>query len=259
MFLYQPFQYDIMTILGHSATFLPHIHQSIEILYITDGSCEATVNGKSYTLQKNDFVVTLPYSIHAYKDLSNKVRCIILFCSPNQLSCFGNSWRDSVPNAPALHDDDREIYRLLSSIHKTLNSEKKFKKEIAKGYNTALFGEILPRLQCQKRKKADLSTTHQLLEYCDSNYTECLSLDSVSKKLGISKYYISHIFNNKLHIGFNDYINALRISKAQYLLKETTLSITQISYEAGFSTIRSFNRIFKNTIGVTPIEYRKEH
>ena len=258
MFLYQPFQYDIMTMAGCSATFLPHIHQSIEILYITEGSCEATVDGKSYTLFKNDFIVVFPYRIHAYKDLSEKVRSLVLFSSPDRLTRFGSDWRDAIPETPVLHDEDKSIYRLLSSIHKALKSDQLFKKEIAKGYNTALFGILLPKLHCKTQKKADLSTTQQLLKYCDNYYTDRLSLDSVSKELGISKYYISHIFNNKLDISFTDYINALRISKAQYLLKETTLSITQISYDVGFSTIRSFNRIFKSISGKTPLEYRKE-
>ena len=62
--------------------------------------------------------------------------------------------------------------------------------------------------------------------------------------------------NNRLNMGFNDYINSIRVSNACKYLKKTELSITEISDVVGFNTMRTFNRAFQKQLGVTPSEYR---
>ena len=73
----------------------------------------------------------------------------------------------------------------------------------------------------------------------------------------MSKYHISHLFNNKLGISFNTYINTLRINTACDLLEETDKKTTDISEEIGFGSIRSFNRAFLQIMDMSPLQYRK--
>jgi AraC-like DNA-binding protein len=78
----------------------------------------------------------------------------------------------------------------------------------------------------------------------------------LERDLHISKYYISHVMSQKLNIGFNDYVNSLRISSACRLLRKSDRSITEISELVGFNTLRTFNRAFFKQMGVTPSDYR---
>ena len=78
----------------------------------------------------------------------------------------------------------------------------------------------------------------------------------MAEGLHLSRCYISHLFNRKLSLGFNDYINMLRVQDACTQLLETDKKIADISEEVGFGSIRSFNRAFKNITGLTPLEYR---
>ncbi|MBO7296439.1 MAG: helix-turn-helix transcriptional regulator, partial [Clostridia bacterium] len=64
-------------------------------------------------------------------------------------------------------------------------------------------------------------------------------------------------FGNKIGTGFNDYINALRVSEACRYLRRTNKSITEISALVGFGTLRTFNRAFIKQVGTSPSEYRK--
>ena len=57
-------------------------------------------------------------------------------------------------------------------------------------------------------------------------------------------------------MNFTDYINVYRFNAACAMLTETDMSMTDIAYESGFQSIRSFNSIFKKLSGVTPREYR---
>jgi AraC-like DNA-binding protein len=134
---------------------------------------------------------------------------------------------------------------------------KKFAEEIRSGYVLAFFGELLRSMDLYGPDSGELSALKNIVDYCSKNYTKEISLELLSKELHMSKYYISHIFGNRLNMRFNDYINSLRISKACLLLADNDKSITAVSDSVGFSTIRTFNRAFLKQTGRSPSEYRR--
>jgi YesN/AraC family two-component response regulator len=103
----------------------------------------------------------------------------------------------------------------------------------------------------------ELSALKNIVDYCSRNYTKEISLETLSKELHISKYYISHLFGSRLNMRFNDYVNSLRVSEACRLLRATTMGITDISAQVGFNTLRTFNRSFVKQMGQSPSEYRR--
>ena len=102
-------------------------------------------------------------------------------------------------------------------------------------------------------------TLSEIVGYCNSHFREKLSLTVLERELHISKYYISHIINERLGEGFNEYINSIRINEACKLLRESEKSIKDISAEVGFGTVRSFDRAFASKKGETAREYRKRN
>ena len=121
----------------------------------------------------------------------------------------------------------------------------------------ALFSELLSRMETTRPQVGDSETLRALVSYCSRNFAENLSLSVLEEHLHLNKYYISHLFSEKLGMRFNDYVNSLRISEAQRLLVNSDLSITHISEQVGFNTLRTFNRAFFKQMGLTPSEYRK--
>jgi AraC-like DNA-binding protein len=96
-----------------------------------------------------------------------------------------------------------------------------------------------------------------VIEYIHKNYNKRISLDEIAKISGYSKYHFCRIFKKLSENTVIDYVNAIRIEKAKQLLKNSTLTIMEISYEVGFSHISHFNRNFKRIVGVTPSAYCK--
>ena len=96
-----------------------------------------------------------------------------------------------------------------------------------------------------------------IVQYCSQNFTKELSLAILEKELHLSKYYISHLFGDKLGIRFNDYINSLRISEACRLLRMSDMNITEVSNASGFGTLRTFNRSFMKQMGISPSDYKR--
>lgn len=86
-----------------------------------------------------------------------------------------------------------------------------------------------------------------------------LSREQVGKKLGLSEQQISRIVNTYLGKNFNELINDRRISEAKERLKMEDTQITVIAFEVGFSSIASFNRVFKEATGASPTAYRSFH
>ena len=70
--------------------------------------------------------------------------------------------------------------------------------------------------------------------------------------------HLSSEFNRQTGSSLPDFISGLRIEKARFYLKNSTLTIAQISREVGFSSERYFTEIFKKRCGKTPIQYRAQ-
>jgi YesN/AraC family two-component response regulator len=83
-------------------------------------------------------------------------------------------------------------------------------------------------------------------------------LQTIADELHISRYYISHLFGQRLHIGFSDYINSLRVRSAAEMLKSGNKTITEIAYAVGYNSVRTFDRCFLKVRGMTPKEYREK-
>lgn len=91
--------------------------------------------------------------------------------------------------------------------------------------------------------------------FCDEN----LSLEMIAQHVGISRCYFSRCF--KIYSGYSltEYINRKRVQKAEKMLKETDKSITEISMECGYGSVRNFNRVYKRLTGDIPQNYRTDH
>ena len=73
----------------------------------------------------------------------------------------------------------------------------------------------------------------------------------------MSPFQLSRLCNQKIGMGFNAYLNFLRITTAKRLLLYTNQSVAQIAKDCGFETVRTFNRAFREiTGGQTPSSYR---
>ena len=96
-----------------------------------------------------------------------------------------------------------------------------------------------------------------VFEYIDQNYGKPeLSLESVSDLLGLNSAYFCRTFKRATGRGFTDYLNHVRIAKSESLLRETPLSILDVSLEVGFSSVSYYNRVFKKIKNCTPSVFR---
>lgn len=95
------------------------------------------------------------------------------------------------------------------------------------------------------------------ISYIEKNIATNLTLEEVANHVYLSQFYFSRLFKKEVGISFVAYLNQKRVEQAKILLTQSNLSIKSISQNIGYSQTSYFCKIFKEFVGVTPVNYRK--
>lgn len=102
-------------------------------------------------------------------------------------------------------------------------------------------------------------TIRYLIKYMESNYSKPLTLDSLASFAGISKYHLCREFKKYTGQSPNEFLIALRLANAKFLLTDTALPCYKIGELSGITDFNNFVRLFKKENKITPSQYRKNH
>ncbi len=235
-----------------------HMHRHTEFVYIRGGEYAAHADSESYMLGKDDFFISFPNQVHWFEANTNEAYDLFIV-DPELIPELSSFFANAVPKSNVIHNVSQNelLYSALQGLISAAKSQKEeLREQLIKGHLLVLFSHLFEVMSLVPYKKGDGNTLRIIVDYCANHFTEALSLASLEENLHISRHYISHLFGEKLNIGFNDYINTLRVTFAARLLRETDDAIIDISETVGFNSLRTFNRAFKKHIGYAPREYR---
>ncbi|WP_342555413.1 response regulator transcription factor [Paenibacillus sp. FSL R7-0652] len=97
-----------------------------------------------------------------------------------------------------------------------------------------------------------------LLDYMHEHYDQPLGLSEVAKHFHFNPSYLSSYFSSHKKEGFNEYLNKIRIEKAEELLRSDDVTISEISSMVGYSDHSYFCKVFKKFTGLSPSRYRRK-
>lgn len=234
-----------------------HLHQQLEIFYVTKGKTKVAVRKEEKVLSSGDIAVIFPNHIHSYSAQTSDNSAVLIICD---LSYTG-IYRDIlVKNHPANPFVERGfLHKSTEFIVSQIISEKE------EDENSAVYGPLIqlllarlfPELRLHKNRSEDHEEiSYKIAQYVNGNFQDNINLSMLAKELGISKYRLSHIFSEKIGESFTSYLSGIRCSFAAGQLKESDKTVTEIAEEAGFSSQRTFFRSFKENYNLTPKEYR---
>ena len=113
-----------------------------------------------------------------------------------------------------------------------------------------------------KKQKALTDKTILAIEkvqnYIEQNYKEDISRDNLSSIVEMSPDHLSRMFKKHTGKKIGDFVNELRIESILNELENNEKRIVDIAFDAGFESLSSFNRIFKNLKKMSPSEYKKK-
>ena len=148
---------------------------------------------------------------------------------------------------------DTLSYTLLTIIHTLTDTKQPEFSDLKDGVNRLLMtANALLEVKIHQRRPELI----EAVVYIQHHLNEDLSLSRICSIIGFHPAYFSSLFKKEIGIGFNSYINNLRIWEAKKFLRSTTLSLTEICEKCGFSDVSWFSHQFKKTTGMSPGQWR---
>lgn len=249
-----------------------HWHNAVEIIMPLRNDFTVYTNNRTYSMKERDIIIIPPGDLHSMKSPIEGQR-IIFQCDSSVLNdiqalssisaifsetTFINSNSDDNLRTFAkkvvldIYEEyfnnselsEIKIYlKLLSLFVKIRESQLSIQKNL---------------LKCTPEKLTEYNEKFStVLKYIEKNYMFDISLDKLADIAGYSKYHFSRIFKQYSGMSYINYINKVRTNVAQKLLMNPDNSITDVAMSSGFSSITSFNRVFKEVKHCTPSEFKK--
>ena len=247
--------------------FVAHWHTDIEMVLVQEGSIRIGVNHSQKQLGIGDMVVCGSGDIHSFESRGARSAITSIIFPPELLDhkagwpkgfSFESPYIVEDICSPPLREELRT--RFLSIV---LEAETKDfpSPMIIKGKLLEFCGLLtryLPHSAAasQQRFAAKNRRIREILAYVEENYMHPLSIESLSRKFDMNPFYFCKTFKAITGMTFTLHLHFIRISVAEYMLTNTSKPITEIAYDCGFNSIRSFNRVFKELKGFAPSKLR---
>ena len=257
-----------------------HIHDSIELIYITQGSFKVWVNDAEYHVQKGDVCLFRSNAIHIIcADSMPENNYYVLKVQPSMffeiaseknaveyvLRFTVNGMEEKV-HWKAQELCGSEIEDSLTRLTVQWKKEELCRDIVLKlcAYQVilALLRSILSDKKItEKSDSASADATAQIykvIRYIHKNYGENLDARKCCMYVNMSYSYFSRCFKKIIGKNFKEYLNEVRINHAQKLLMTTDLSVTEIAAECGYNNVSYFITMYKSMKGRTPLYNRKK-
>lgn len=237
----------------------PHLHEAIEIVYVTEGTVELGVGQELYHMDTGDFAIIFPNVIHHYQVFgAGENKAMYLFVEPALFPAYIDELQKYSPEYPIIRKED--VHTDIVNAMKTLADLKEYNAMLVQAYTQIILAHVFSEMKMVvKDSIGGNDIIYNAVEYVAKNFREEIRLDKMAGDLGVSKYVLSRMFSKTFHCNFNKYVNGIRLNYASAILESSQEPITNICLDCGFESQRTFNRVFKERYKMTPREYRNKN
>ena len=243
--------------------FIEHRHADIEIHYCISGSMKINVDKKDYVLQKGDVILINSMVSHQVPDNEDNEDLVIIV-GPTLLKKHFSLFSSKRIHFPVCslyeNNDDELLLALNETVDLCKNGQTDELMTIGNIYRICAL--LLAKYDNPTQdKNQDLRTVQNVdkaLDLIYYHYFQPVTVDDAASATGYGKSNFCKIFKNIIGETFHSLLNKQRVSVACTLLRQTNMSISEISQEVGFSETKTFCRIFRSLYGCSPGQYRKE-
>lgn len=247
-----------------------HSHQSYELIYVTAGLIEITINQRKYIVGKNQIIFLSRLEEHSIKILKTPYERYFITVDPELLnvhiqnvvllSIFKNR-----PSHYQYHLDISPISHLINSLFEQLLLEFNETPLMYEDKLIALFQQLL--IEVYRLHKNQFSNSidkahhviYRIQTFIENNFQQNLKIGDIASDFFISPCYLSHKFKDVTGFSPKQYLTLNRLSHARSLLLSTDFSTEQVAIKSGFPDVNNFIRLFKSFYDKTPYQYKKAY
>lgn len=261
-----------VSLLDMSKSLVNHAHRQCHIIIKVSGSdCAFHVRGRNQPLVDESAVLVNAWEPHSYEHTpGGEGRSILLalYLEPVWLSEIVPSL--SVSGHPRFFPEPcivlpkgaRRLVNILATkmlVSQDISADelegKIFDLFIATVENNSYFKDHTRLIKSTPKQDVD-RRLRRILDRIKANCSENFDLSELASESGLSRAHFFHLFKQDLNVTPVVYINSLRIELAIEKLSDVGSTITDVSYEVGFSAPSHFTRFFRQHLGITPSDYR---
>jgi len=248
-----------------------HWHTDTEIIMAIENGYRIIINETTYNLEQEDIIVIPPGELHQLFAPPTGYRIILQFDGTllYNLSGFNSAFHMFRPCVTVTPSFMPELHSELSMLIKNITAEYfstlPFREAAAYSmlirFFTTLGRNVIgsnDRFSNLKKQKQHgyIDLFFNVCNYINDHCTENIKMDDIADIAGFSKYHFARLFKEVMNVSCYEYLINRRIMFAENLLIEPDLTITQVAMKSGFSSLATFNRVFKAKNRCTPTEYK---
>lgn len=248
--------------------FPPHVHYELEFIYVVEGNVRAVVDGVQHDVKAGEVICVGSMVDHSYILTPEKTTTLIVefgpvFIGEKYKYITQNNFKARIYNS----DQDPEIIECMRELCSIKDEENDMSSMLIKSVLYRLFALVVkdtstqieeePPSESINAQREMMAKVQNALNLVHHRYKEPISINEAASACGYGKSVFCKIFKNAVGVGFHQYLNAHRIEIAKYLLSETTTPIDCIADTVGYKDTKTFYRLFKASLGISPGEYRK--
>lgn len=249
---------------------MPHWHDEIELMEITEGYLYYSINSKEIRVSKGDVIFVNSRYTHA-SHLKESEGCAFnvilvhpsLYASvPFIYASYAKPLLEGSKVDYILYRDHAQLKDLIHNMVR-INEAKDIAFQLSL---TSQSFELLRFLYTsidldvtrhEIKNENDLILLNQMTDYIYENYADKISLQDIADTAHVSISKCARLFNRYMDHSPVDFLNLYRLEVSCNLLRQTTRSISDISTACGFDQQSHFSNMFKKEYGCTPSNYRK--
>lgn len=243
--------------------FGPHKHLRIEINYVKKGNCLLHLDNESVSFREGEMMIISSELNHTFEAGPEGTTLMQLEFLPDVFSKFNFQVdADAKGLAPVtiFSEENRLIkivnnVRIMRAVQRIVN-ELKIKGQHYPYLVVMYYAELLLLIDRYMDEAYLPICTNEALKkaisYIRLNFQTGITVVDVAENTGISERYLRKLFEQHLNLSPLDYLWQIRINKGIELLRNTELSVKEVSFACGFKFPQYFSRLFKQQTGVSP-------
>lgn len=251
-----------------------HWHVGIEIIMPVEDTYRVGIGEQWYDLETGDIIIINSGVIHALQAPPRGERMILQF-DPALLYNLKEMETLLFMMPPAIflkQQENTELYQYLrerlNRIIKEYDGNSTFREAsiyacliemyVGLGRFEVYSDEHKDKHQSDTKQQEYIGAVMSACTYINQKYMENLTLEEVASVSGFSKFHFTRVFKQYMNMTFYEYLNSKRVKRAEELLYNKEMSITDVAMNSGFSSLSAFNRTFKALRHCSPSDFRKK-
>ena len=230
--------------------FHAHFHSTIELVYVEKGQLSVMQDGVTTLVSAGWLIVNSSYMVHSYAtpESSRIIVCTVPLSAVPALR--GQLSRSRFAHSIVDVRSMKECKKILTMMADPANEDSTlFLNAMAE----ALLALLVERVGLTENTSDDeTDLIKRILIHLQEHAADPINVAQTAARFGYSAGRFSHIFNERIGCSFPRYVNNLRCYNAKRMLAESDISLIDAATACGFSSLRTFHRVYKAVTGETP-------